>query len=163
MKEITLTVRKGLVYNEVAKTTSYTGAKLLTDEDPQAYERIFTTDDDRLLLERFWYEAANNITMEIPVSLIKSISKHHATNGVEPDADYIAELQMPDNFAEVLTNTIETTMYSFFVAYIISKWYDNQEKKEAASYAQQAESFLAAFSALLNRRKKPVRRPLRPF
>lgn len=162
-KDVKLTVRKSLVYNEVAKTTSYTGAKLLTDEDPTAYERIFTTDDDRLLLERFWHEAANNVTMEMPTSMIRSLSENPVSNGVQPDADYVIVLEMPDNFADVMTNAIETTMFSFFVAYIINKWYDSQEKKEAASYAQQADSFLMALVALLNRRKKPVRRPMRPW
>ena len=162
MKEVTLTVNKQLVYNEVAKTTSYTGAKLVSDEDSTAYERIFTTDEDRLLLERFFMEAANNITKEIPTSTLKSVSQHPASNGLQPDADYVVQLDMPDTFPDQIKGTIEGTMFSFFVAFIISKWYDNQEKKEAATYADQAASWLASFSVLLQRRVKPVNRPMRP-
>lgn len=41
MKELTLIVAKGDVYDEVALTTSYTGSKM--GGDPDAYERIYTT------------------------------------------------------------------------------------------------------------------------
>ena len=42
-----LSVKKEDVYNEVAKTTSYTGAKM---DDDAAYDRIFTTEDDLSLI-----------------------------------------------------------------------------------------------------------------
>ena len=42
--EITLKVNKEAVYDEVAKTTEYTGAKM-TDE--QAYDLIATTEEDK--------------------------------------------------------------------------------------------------------------------
>ena len=44
MINITLTINKADVYKEVAQTTSYTGAKM--DSDGNAYDRIFTTDED---------------------------------------------------------------------------------------------------------------------
>lgn len=53
MIEIVLTIDKENVYWKVAQTTFYTGAKTKMD-DNGAYERIFTTDDDKLMLERFW-------------------------------------------------------------------------------------------------------------
>lgn len=59
MKSIEFQIAKGEVYNEVAKTTSYTGAKMENDED--AYDRIFTTDEDKAMLERFWNESKNMV------------------------------------------------------------------------------------------------------
>ena len=56
--EHTLSVNKEDVYNEVAKTTSYTGAKM---DDEAAYDRIFTTEEDKTMLERFWDESKNTI------------------------------------------------------------------------------------------------------
>lgn len=58
MIDIILTVNKEKVYEEVAKTTSYTGAKM---DDELAYDRIFTTDEDKCILERFWCESRNTI------------------------------------------------------------------------------------------------------
>lgn len=52
---VTLDIYKDEVYTEVAQTSSYAGAKM--DDDPNAYERIFTTDEDKSQLERFWNES----------------------------------------------------------------------------------------------------------
>ena len=54
MNEKTLTTDKNDVYEEVAKTTSYAGAKT---DDATAYDKIFTTDADKEMLERFWQES----------------------------------------------------------------------------------------------------------
>ena len=59
MKIIVFQIQKDTVYNEVAKTTSYTGAKMEGDEG--AYDRIFTTDEDKIMLERFWNESKNKV------------------------------------------------------------------------------------------------------
>lgn len=59
MKTVVFKVSINEVYQEVAKTTSYTGAKMDTDEN--AYDRIFTTDEDKTMLERFWNESKNMI------------------------------------------------------------------------------------------------------
>lgn len=53
--EVTFSIYKEEVYKEVAQTSSYTGAKM--DDDANAYERIFTTDEDQSQLERFWNES----------------------------------------------------------------------------------------------------------
>lgn len=53
--EVTLDIYKDEVYTEVARTSSYTGSKM--DDDTNAYERIFTTDEDKSQLERFWNES----------------------------------------------------------------------------------------------------------
>lgn len=50
MTDIALTVNKESVYEEVAQTTAYTGAKM---DNELAYNRIFTTDEDKSMLERF--------------------------------------------------------------------------------------------------------------
>ena len=44
MTDIALTVNKESVYEEVAQTTAYTGAKM---DNELAYNRIFTTDEHR--------------------------------------------------------------------------------------------------------------------
>lgn len=58
MIDITIAVNKESVYEEVAQTTSYTGAKM---DDEHAYDRIFTTDEDKSMLERFWNESKNTV------------------------------------------------------------------------------------------------------
>ena len=45
MATVVLLIDKAKVYEEVAQTTAYTGAKM--DGDEKAYERISTIDGDR--------------------------------------------------------------------------------------------------------------------
>ena len=70
MADIVLTVNKEKVYEEVAQTTSYTGAKM---DDEHAYERIFTTDEDKSMLERFWNESKNTVCNSLKKILLSEI------------------------------------------------------------------------------------------
>lgn len=55
MIAVELLIRKSEVYDEVPLTTAYVGKKMLSKDDQGAYERIFTTDSDRLLtIGAFW-------------------------------------------------------------------------------------------------------------
>ena len=86
MIEVTLTIDKESVYEEVAQTTSYTGAKM---DDEDAYERIFTTDDDKSMLERFWNESKNTIANSLKRILL---------NEQETDGTYSLQLGLSSSF-----------------------------------------------------------------
>ena len=68
--EITLKVNKEAVYDEVAKTTEYTGAKM---DDEHAYEVISTTDEDKAMLERFWNECKNMVCNSLKKVLVSEV------------------------------------------------------------------------------------------
>ena len=70
--DVVLSIKKANVYDEVAKLTGYVGAKNIEDTG-KAYDRVFTTDDDRLMLERFWREAVGAITDEVKRFIITVI------------------------------------------------------------------------------------------
>jgi hypothetical protein len=161
MKQVTLTVNKGLVYNEVAKTTAYTGAKQLTDDDKEAYKRIFTTNADQLMLERYFIEASNALTKEISPYL-HIVSSHPASNGVD-DKDYVIVIEIADTWPDALKDATEGTMFSFFVNYIVSMWYLLQKKAEASDYMAIATELKSSMTSLLIKRVQPVRRKPRPF
>ena len=156
MKNITLTVNKVLVYNEVAKTTAYTGAKQLTDEDKNAYDRIFTKDDDRLMLERYWNEATDDAT-ELFKPFLVSVSSHPENGGLQLDNNYEAHLEMSNSFDEHLTDSMESGLFSFFVAAIVSKWYKFANKDDSDVYLKDAAAILQGVAQKLYHRKKPVR------
>lgn len=157
MKDITLTVNKRLVYNEVAKTTAYTGAKQMTDEDKDAYERIFTKDDDRLMLERYWNESTDDVT-ELLKPFIVSVSSHPENGGLLLDNNYEAQLTMSNSFDEQLKDSIESGLFSFFVSIIVSKWFKFTNKDDADSYLKDAAAILQGVAQKLYYRKKPVRK-----
>ena len=130
MKMVVFKVGKNEVYQEVAKTTSYTGAKMDNDED--AYDRIFTTDEDRTMLERFWNESKNMIAG----SLKKLLSSEREEN---------------------LKESMQRSLFSFFVMNITSKWYIFTNKNEAEGYATSAATDMEDVMRKAYYKKKPVR------
>lgn len=145
MIEVTLTIDKESVYEEVAQTTSYTGAKM-NDED--AYERIFTTDDDKSMLERFWNESKNTIANSLKRILL---------NEQETDGTYSLQLGLSSSFDEALTESMQRSLFSFFVMNITAKWYTFTNKQEATGYASEAATYIEDIMRKAFFKKKPTR------
>lgn len=145
MANITLTINKERVYEEVAKTTSYTGAKM---EEETAYDRIFTTDEDKEMLERFWNESKNIICNSLKRVLV---------NEQEQDGEFILSLSLSSLFDVSLTESMQSSLFSFFVMNITSKWYTFTNKAEAVSYATEAVACLDDIHRKAFYKKKPTR------
>lgn len=154
MIEVTLTVSKQLVYDEVAKTTSYTGSKMADDD--KAYDRIFTTDGDRTMIERFWTEACNAATEQMK-RFIVSVSDNSENNTVDLSRNYVAQLELSSSYDNNLTESVQASLFSFFVLAIVSKWYKFTNKDEAGTYAADAVGMMNDVMGKLYHRKKPVR------
>lgn len=143
---ITLTINKEVVYGEVAKTTSYTGAKM--QEDEGAYERIFTTDEDKSMLERFW----NECRITVAGALKKVLDSETETDGV-----YSLSLELSSAFDEALTESMQKSLFSFFVMAIAAKWYAFTNKGEVTGYAAEAAVYLEDVAKKAFFKRKPVR------
>ncbi len=154
MIEITLTVNKARVYEEVAKTTSYTGDKMQGDES--AYDRIFTKDDDRIMLERFWIETCNAATEQFK-QFIVSVSEHPESHGVDLSRNYEVELELSSSFDVNLKDSIETSLFSFFVSAIVGKWFKFTNKGEVESFVADAAGMMNDIVSKIFYRKKPKR------
>ena len=145
MIEVTLTIDKESVYEEVAQTTSYSGAKM---DDEDAYERIFTTDDDKSMLERFWNESKNTIANSLKRILL---------NEQETDGTYSLQLGLSSSFDEALTESMQRSLFSFFVMNITAKWYTFTNKQEATGYASEAATYIEDIMRKAFFKKKPTR------
>lgn len=154
MNTISLSINKVRVYDEVAKTTSYVGAKMTEDEG--AYSRIFTTDDDRMMLERFWVEACSAAT-ETFKPFIVTVSDQPESHGVELERDYDITLELSSAFDVRLKDSIETSLFSFFVASIVSKWCKFTNKADAEGYGNDADNAILDIESKIYYRKKPTR------
>lgn len=154
MIDVTLTVSKQQVYDEVAKTTSYTGTKMQNDNS--AYDRIFTTDSDRSMLERFWTEACNAATEKLKKFLV-SVSDNSEGGTIDLSRDYVVELELSSSYDENLTESIQASLFSFFVSAIVSKWYKFTNKGEADGYAADAVGMMNDVMGKVYFRKKPKR------
>lgn len=154
MITIAFTVNKSNVYDEVAKTSSYTGAK--SKDDESAYDRIFTTDDDRMMLERFWLEACN-VVVEIVKPFLSSDCTLQESHGINLNSNLVLNLSMPSSYDTNLNSSVSTSLYSFFVYSILSKWFKFTNKEDTESYSASAEKLLSDISKKIYYRKKPTR------
>jgi hypothetical protein len=145
MADIVLTVNKEKVYEEVAQTTSYTGAKM---DDEHAYERIFTTDEDKSMLERFWNESKNTVCNSLKKILLSEI---------EASGEYQLSLGVSSSFDEALTESMNRSLFSFFVMSITAKWYTFTNKEEATGYATEAAIYMEDVMRKAFFKKRPIR------
>lgn len=114
-----LTVTKTRVYEEVAQTTSYTGAKM--QNDPDAYKRIFTTDADQSQLERFWTESC--------VTVCQTLKKYLVSDKETSDGHEFV-MEFSKSFDPALLPSMREELFSFFVMNITAKWYAYSNKAE---------------------------------
>lgn len=147
MTDVTLEVSKNSVLTEVAKTTSYTGSKM--DEDEKAYDRIFTTDADLDMLERFWNESQ--------IAVCEQLKKHLSGEQTKDNGDWEIKLSLSQSFDQALTNSMKKELVSFFVMNIVSKWFAFCNKKEAGDYAAAASELLIGVHKKALFKKRPVR------
>lgn len=146
MAEYTIKIDKNSVYDEVAKTTSYTGTK--KTDDATAYNRIFTTEYDRQMLERFWSESKN--------TACNSLKKFLVSEREDGDT-YTITLDLSASFDDALTDSINRSMFSFFVMNITAKWFAISNKPETAEYATYASANMDDVMRKAFYKKKPER------
>lgn len=79
METITIKVYKDDVYEEVAKATDYTGAKLI-DGDEKARDRILATDNELSDLGRFWEESVLATNERLKEMVVSGTTKTVATS-----------------------------------------------------------------------------------
>jgi hypothetical protein len=143
--DIELRINKQNVYTEVAKTTSYTGAKM-TDED--AYDRIFTTAEDAEMLDKFWSESK----IAICGNLAKLLHAEDETNGT-----WRLILNVSSAFDSNLRDSMEQSLFSFFVANITAKWYVFTNREDVTTYVNEAVAYVDDIKKKAYNKKKPIR------
>ncbi len=160
MIKITLRAVKSDVLNEVARTTAYEGKKA---SDEGAYERIFTTEEDRSMLQRFWDEAASAITesmkrfvTSVNDSYTESVTEDGKTE-TETVPAYVANLEVSSSYDTALTPSVEKSLFSYFVNAIVSKWNNFVKADGVARYEQEANDNMTDIMSKLFYKKKPTR------
>ena len=131
MKKIVLIISKSRVYDEISKTTSYTGMK--KENDTEAYRRIFTTDADQEMLNRFWDESKNIICNKLKKVLLQED---------ETSGSYHLKLGVSNSFDDDLIASMERSLFSYFVMSITSKWYTLTNKEDSLNYATEAANYI---------------------
>ena len=176
--EITLSISKEDVMQEIAVTTAYTGGKM--DNDENALHRISTVDEDENHLERFWEESRADLCQELiglvtfegmvndstiigPVRPIDQTgpAAAPASSVVVPTISlpqhYELRLDVSKSFDMALLPSMKLSLRSFFVHNIVAKWYIYTNKGEAGDYADKATTLLDDIHRKAVYKKKPTR------
>lgn len=148
--EVALIADKEAVYTEVAQTSSYTGAKM--EGDPDAYDRIFTTDEDRRQLERFWKESCISFCEVMKRFLLRDSEETTPEKTV-----HRFDLELSMSFDPALLPSMRQELFSYFVMNITAKWYVFTNKKEASEYSAAAAELLEGIHRKACFKRKPQR------
>lgn len=149
MPQITLQVDKETVWNEVIKTSGYTGDKMLSSaEDDNPYERILLTDEDKKSLQLFWEESVTVANNQLKEMLITASSMTD---------DYKVVLQVSRSYDTILNASVQSAIKSYFIAAIVARWYKFSNKTEAQGYFTEAAAMMEDALRKLYSRRSPIR------
>ena len=149
MANFTLTITKSDIYEEVAKTTAYIGAKNLDKNGKSLYDQVFVTEADREMLEGFWKDSIDDISVALESIL--------GWQKCESDINEVFCLRVSSLFNESLFNTLESTVFSYVVNKIVAEWCSVVYKDKVEDYLSKANFLLLKIDAIIYTRKRPTR------
>lgn len=148
MANFTLTITKSDIYEEVAKTTAYIGAKNKLEDGKSAFDQVFVTDADLTMIERFFKESLDAL-----INVLKRFIS--GCSGV--DGTITWQLEMPSRFDDNLLESIKSSANSFLVNSIIGKWCGITANDKVKEYADNAAALLLDIKDKAFSKKKPTR------
>lgn len=156
--EVRLSLDKSAAMTEVSRLTHYIAAKLVEVENNPttigAYNRIPTVDEDADLLDRFWSEARGYICNR---------AKKRLVSEAESDGTYALTLDLPDRYNTALNTSVQQSLLSFFIYYILSRWLLIVHKDEADAYSAMSLGCVDDIMDKITHNQGITRRPMKPF
>ena len=151
MANLTLTIEKSDIYEEVAKTTAYIGAKNKLEDGKSAFDQVFVTDADLTMIERFFNES---------LDALRNVLKRFISGGAGADGTITWQLEMPSRFDDNLLESIKSSAKSFLVNSIIGKWCEITANDKVKEYADNAAALLLDIKEKAFFKKKPTRKKI---
>lgn len=148
MANFTLTITKSDIYEEVAKTTAYIGAKNKLEDGKSAFNQVFVTDADLTMIERFFNES---------LDALRNVLKRFISGGSGAEGTITWQLEMPSRFDGNLLSSINSSANSFMVNSIIGKWCEITANDKVKGYADNAAALLLDIKEKAFFKKKPTR------
>ena len=148
MADSTLTITKSDIYEEVAKTTAYIGAKNKLEDGKSAFDQVFVTDADLTMIERFFNES---------MDALRNVLKRFISGGSGVGGTITWQLEMPSRFDDNLLESIKSSANSFLVNSIIGKWCEITANDKVKEYADNAAALLLDIKEKAFFKKKPTR------
>lgn len=146
METIIIKISRIDVFNDVAKTASYTGAKMVGDDD--AYERISITNQNMELFNSYW---------NVAVSLLCDNLKEMIQTITHTPEELTISLNVSNSFDISLVSSINASIKAFFVEIILGKWFEITNKQEFQARYNSGVEMLTDALRKLYYRKAPTR------
>jgi hypothetical protein len=151
MANFTLTITKSDIYEEVAKTTAYIGAKNKLEDGKSAFDQVFVTDADLTMIDRFFNESLDSL---------RNVLKRFVSGVSVADVTITWQLEMPSIFDDNLLESIKSSANSFLVNSIIGKWCEITANDKVKEYADNAAALLLDIKDKAFFKKKPTRKKI---
>ena len=151
MAYLVITIKRSDVYEEVAKTTAYIGAKNKLEDGKSAFDQVFVTDADMTMIDRFFNESLDSL---------KNVLKRFISGGSGVGGTITWQLEMPSRFDDNLLESIKSSSNSFLVNSIIGKWCEITANDKVKEYADNAAALLLDIKEKAFFKKKPTRKKI---
>lgn len=162
MNNITATIKidKDYLYNEIAKRTSYIGAK---SKDSDAYDRIFTTDDNAE-----YFEGIFNLAYSECIEMLYPFTKKEIHAGQDPPMeDDVTDLNitvtLPEHFSSTTVKHVNNLVNEYIICRMMADWMMAVNQESHTYWIERYTQIRRSISIALTARTEPLKRKLRPF
>jgi hypothetical protein len=171
MRQITIDIKKAYVLDEVAKLSSYAGAKLI-EADPGALDRIMATDADLETMDRFWDETISALEERLKDHLVKSEfvyvgdgttdtadgTTDAAADGTTHEADtQQLTLSVGSRMSEAIEDSLRKSMQGYCIGSMAAMWYALANKDGVEEQLQKLNEKLMSSLYVIYSRKRPTK------
>lgn len=165
MNKITATIKidRDKIFNEVAKYTSYMGAK-----SQDSYDNIFMSDDEQEFLERAFIlahsECAEMLYPHVKREIFPETDEEIIEKKVvDPAVVYYIILALPKHFSHTTITLVENLIHEYLVSRLMSEWVMITAPEKHSYWIERYIETKRKISIALTVRTQPLRRILRPF
>ena len=152
----TIRIDKDSIFEQIAKKTSYIGSKM---KDEDAYDNIFTTDEDKEFFEEHFELAhAECVEMLFPYAM-KEITDSEEVQ----DDGYSIVITVPKEMSQTTVSLVERQINEYIVSRLIAEWMMVCNIDSHSYWLERYTSIRKQINRTLLSRMKPLRRTSRPF
>ncbi len=156
MNKATIKIDKDSIFEQIAKKTSYIGSKM---KDEDAYDNIFTTDEDKEFFEEHFELAhAECVEMLFPYAM-KEITDSEEVK----DDGYSIVITVPKEMSQTTVSLVERQINEYIVSRLIAEWMMVCNIDSHSYWLERYTSIRKQINRTLLSRMKPLRRTSRPF
>lgn len=152
----TIDIDEDKIFTSVAMVTSYIGANATSEQDPNAYDRIFTADENKEILQTAFHLAVAEC-----VEMLFPYTKQEISD-TEIELGNI-QLRLPLGFSVTTLELIKVLVKEYIIYYMVTQWLMLVDPNRAQVYAEKYLYAKQKIQTALMSRTSPPKRRLKPF